>query len=140
VGLGERLDAYPGVLSGGQRQRVALARALLHRPTVMLLDEPFGSLDALTRIGAQRLVESLWLRHGFTTVLVTHDVEEAVLLGDRALVFEDGNVVAETPIPLPRPRAREFPEVGQLAGKLLRAVLGEPEISPRSELRKENRK
>ncbi|HEX2688274.1 MAG TPA: ABC transporter ATP-binding protein [Kofleriaceae bacterium] len=140
VGLGERLDAYPGVLSGGQRQRVALARALLHRPTVMLLDEPFGSLDALTRIGAQRLVESLWLRHGFTTVLVTHDVEEAVLLGDRALVFEDGNVVAEMPLPLPRPRARELPEVGRLAGKLLRAVLGEPEISPRSELRKENRK
>jgi sulfonate transport system ATP-binding protein len=124
VGLGDRLDEYPGVLSGGQRQRVALARALLHEPKVLLLDEPFGSLDALTRIGAQRLVESLWLRRGFTAVLVTHDVEEAVLLGDRVFVFEEGRITSSLDVTFARPRRRELPEVGRLTGILLDAVLG----------------
>jgi len=87
VGLGDRLNDYPGVLSGGQRQRVALARALVHDPKVLLLDEPFGALDALTRIGAQRLVESLWAQRRFTAILVTHDVEEALFLADRIVVF-----------------------------------------------------
>ncbi|HTN90619.1 MAG TPA: ABC transporter ATP-binding protein [Sorangium sp.] len=122
VGLLDRQDDYPGVLSGGQRQRVALARALVHDPKVLLLDEPFGALDALTRIGAQRLVESLWTQHGFTAILVTHDVQEAVLLGDRVLVFDEGRIVESVAVDLPRPRAREVPEVGRLTGALLEAI------------------
>ncbi len=124
VGLSDRATEYPGVLSGGQRQRVSLARALVHQPSVMLLDEPFGALDALTRVGAQRLVESLWQHHGFTSVLVTHDVEEAVLLGDRVLVFDEGRVLEDVRIDLPRARSREMPEVGRLCARLLDAVLG----------------
>lgn len=123
VGLGDRLHDYPGVLSGGQRQRVALARALVHEPKVMLLDEPFGALDALTRVDAQRLVERLWSERRFTSILVTHDVEEAVLLGDRVLVFDDGQIVDTLPVDLPRPRRREHPEIGQLTGALLGAIL-----------------
>jgi sulfonate transport system ATP-binding protein len=124
VGLGDRLHEYPGVLSGGQRQRVALARALVHEPQVMLFDEPFGALDALTRVGAQRLVESLWRLHGFTALLVTHDVEEAVLLGDRVLVLEEGRIAGSVRVDLPRPRTREMPEVGRLTGALLAAIFG----------------
>ncbi|HKO92948.1 MAG TPA: ABC transporter ATP-binding protein [Polyangiaceae bacterium] len=124
VGLGERLHDYPGVLSGGQRQRVALARALVHEPQVLLLDEPFASLDALTRLAAQRLVESLWTQHGFTAVLVTHDVEEAVLLCDRVLVLEGGRVRRSVEVSLARPRARHLPEVGRLSLQLLSSILG----------------
>ena len=124
VGLDERADDYPSVLSGGQRQRVALARALVPAPKMLLLDEPFGALDALTRIEAQRLVESLWQRGGFTALLVTHDVEEAVLLGDRVLVVEDGAIVASVEVNLPRPRSRERPEIGQLTSELLDRVMG----------------
>jgi len=124
VGLKERADDYPGVLSGGQRQRVALARALVHAPKMLLLDEPFGALDALTRIEAQRLVEALWIRGGFTALLVTHDVEEAVLLGDRVLVVEDGAIVESIEVNLPRPRSRERSELGQLTALLLDRVMG----------------
>ena len=124
VGLGERLHDYPGVLSGGQRQRVALARALVHEPRVLLLDEPFASLDALTRLSAQRLVESLWTQHGFTAVLVTHDVEEAVLLCDRVLVLDAGRVRLSVEVDLPRPRARHLPEVGRLSLQLLSSIMG----------------
>ncbi|WP_437963631.1 ABC transporter ATP-binding protein [Sorangium sp. So ce260] len=130
VGLLDRQDDYPGVLSGGQRQRVALARALVHDPKVLLLDEPFGALDALTRIGAQRLVESLWAQHGFTAILVTHDVQEAVLLGDRVLVFDEGRITESVAVDLPRPRPRELPEVGRLTGALLEAIFASGEGSP----------
>jgi sulfonate transport system ATP-binding protein len=125
VGLGDRLAEYPAVLSGGQKQRVALARALVRNPKVMLLDEPFGALDALTRLGAQKLVETLWQQRGFTAVLVTHDVEEAVSLADRVLVFEEGRIVASETIDWPRPRARELPEFGRRVGRLLAAILGD---------------
>jgi sulfonate transport system ATP-binding protein len=125
VGLGDRLHDYPGSLSGGQKQRVSLARALLHEPALMLLDEPFGALDALTRIGAQRLVEKLWQERGFTGLLVTHDVEEAVLLGDRVLVFDEGRVVAHVNVDLPRPRTRANPEVGRLATVLLDVIFAQ---------------
>ncbi|MYN06342.1 ATP-binding cassette domain-containing protein [Pseudoduganella aquatica] len=105
VGLGERADDWPAALSGGQKQRVALARALVHQPQVLLLDEPLGALDALTRIEMQQLIESLWLSRGFTAVLVTHDVTEAVALADRVLLIEDGAIALDLAIDLPRPRA-----------------------------------
>jgi sulfonate transport system ATP-binding protein len=105
VGLGERADDWPSALSGGQKQRVALARALVHQPQVLLLDEPLGALDALTRIEMQQLIESLWLARGFTAVLVTHDVSEAVALADRVLLIEDGAIALDLEIDLARPRA-----------------------------------
>jgi sulfonate transport system ATP-binding protein len=126
VGLADRAHDYPSTLSGGQRQRVALARALMHRPDVLLLDEPFGALDALTRISAQKLVESLWRELGFTAVLVTHDVDEAVLLGDHVLVLDEGRVVYREHVALPRPRARNSAEVGRIAGRVLEAIFDTP--------------
>ncbi|MBN3799111.1 ATP-binding cassette domain-containing protein, partial [Burkholderia sp. Ac-20392] len=90
VGLLERANDWPAQLSGGQRQRVALARALVHRPQLLLLDEPLGALDALTRIEMHALIERLWREHRFTALLVTHDVQEAVALGDRILLIEQG--------------------------------------------------
>jgi sulfonate transport system ATP-binding protein len=125
VGLADRAHDYPTVLSGGERQRVSLARALMHRPRVMLLDEPFGALDALTRISAQKLVESLWTQHGFTAVLVTHDVDEAVLLADHVLVINDGRIVFRQRVDLPRPRVRNSPEVGRFAAQVLAAIFDE---------------
>jgi sulfonate transport system ATP-binding protein len=125
VGLADRARDYPTVLSGGQRQRVSLARALMHQPRVMLLDEPFGALDALTRISAQRLVEALWAKHAFTAVLVTHDVDEAVLLGDHVLVINEGRIVFRQRVDLPRPRVRNSPEVGALAARVLAAIFDE---------------
>ena len=83
VGLADRAGEWPSALSGGQKQRVALARALIHQPRLLLLDEPLGALDALTRIEMQQLIERLWQRHGFTVLLVTHDVGEAVALAFR---------------------------------------------------------
>jgi sulfonate transport system ATP-binding protein len=124
VGLGDRFGDYPGVLSGGQRQRVALARALVHEPCVMLLDEPFGALDALTRIEAQRLVERLWLERGFTAVLVTHDVGEAVLLSDRVVVVDAGRIAASFVVDVPRPRRREDAAIAQLTGQVLDVIFG----------------
>jgi sulfonate transport system ATP-binding protein len=87
AGLKDRAGDWPATLSGGQRRRVALARALVHTPRLLLLDEPLGALDALTRIEMQRLIESLWRLHGFTAVLVTHDVAEALALADRVLLL-----------------------------------------------------
>src|SRR5437763_1103500 len=91
-GLADRAGEWPAVLSGGQRQRVALARALVHRPRLLLLDEPLGALDALTRIEMQQLIESVWRELRFTAVLVTHDVAEAVALADRVLLIEDHRI------------------------------------------------
>ncbi|TIM66296.1 MAG: ATP-binding cassette domain-containing protein [Mesorhizobium sp.] len=104
VGLADRWNDWPAVLSGGQAQRVALARALVSRPGVLLLDEPFGALDALTRMEMHRLLERIWCEHGFTTVLITHDVAEAVALADRVLVIRDGGITLDLPVDLPRPR------------------------------------
>ncbi|WP_328357247.1 ABC transporter ATP-binding protein [Mycobacterium sp. NBC_00419] len=102
VGLSERADAWPLTLSGGQAQRVSLARALVAEPELLLLDEPFGALDALTRLSMQSLLLDLWRRHGFGVLLVTHDVNEAVALADRVLVLESGAVVHQTEITDPR--------------------------------------
>jgi len=119
VGLADRAREYPGVLSGGQRQRVALARALMHEPSVMLLDEPFGALDALTRIEAQRLVEQLWLDHGFTALLVTHDVSEAVLLADRVLLIDEGRIAERFEVDVPRSERRGSAEIARIAAAVL---------------------
>jgi sulfonate transport system ATP-binding protein len=124
VGLETRAADWPSVLSGGQRQRVALARALVHAPAILLLDEPLGALDALTRIGMQQLIESLWLRHGFSAVLVTHDVQEALVLADRVLVIEEGRIAHDIAVDLARPRQRGSTAFGTLERELLGRVLG----------------
>ncbi|MGY4712152.1 ABC transporter ATP-binding protein [Mycolicibacterium sp. CBM1] len=102
VGLADRADSWPLTLSGGQAQRVSLARALVAEPQLLLLDEPFGALDALTRLSMHALLLDLWRRHGFGVLLVTHDVNEAVALADRVLVLEAGRVVHQTEITDPR--------------------------------------
>lgn len=126
VGLADRAKEWPHVLSGGQKQRVALARALASRPRLLLLDEPLGALDALTRIEMQQLIERLWLEDGFTTVLVTHDVSEAVALADRVLLIEEGRVELDVRIELARPRERDsgFAYYERL---ILNRVLGRPD-------------
>ncbi len=95
VGLAGRFDEWPRNLSGGQAQRVALARALVQQPDLLLLDEPFAALDALTRIKMQGLVRQLVMRHRPGVLLVTHDVDEAITLADRALVMRGGVIAAE---------------------------------------------
>ena len=106
VGLLDRKKCWPGVLSGGQKQRVSLARALSGEPSVLLLDEPLGALDALTRLEMQNLIEGLWKEQGFTAVLVTHDVSEAVKLADRVIVIDGNSVKLDLEISLPRPREK----------------------------------
>ncbi|MFJ9365621.1 ABC transporter ATP-binding protein [Nocardia sp. NPDC101769] len=123
VGLAERGAAWPLTLSGGEAQRASLARALVREPDLLLLDEPFSALDALTRITIHGLVLDLWARHRPGVLLVTHDVDEAVLLADRALVLHGGRIAREIPIELPRPRRRDHPEFLALRTALL-AELG----------------
>jgi sulfonate transport system ATP-binding protein len=123
VGLGERLGDWPARLSGGQRQRVALARALVHNPRLLLLDEPLGALDALTRIEMHALIEGLWQRKGFTALLVTHDVQEAVALADRVILIEDGRITLDERVSLPRPRERGSAAFAALENRILTRVL-----------------
>jgi NitT/TauT family transport system ATP-binding protein len=106
VGLGGFGDAYPHELSGGMRHRVAFARALINRPSVLLMDEPFGALDAITRSRMHGFLLELWEANRITIVFVTHDIEEAVLLGDRVCVFggRPAGIVRDIPVPLRRPR------------------------------------
>lgn len=134
VGLRERAGEWPAVLSGGQRQRVALARALVHEPQLLLLDEPLGALDALTRIEMQQLIESLWLARGFTALLVTHDVQEAIALADRVVLIEEGRIALDLRIALPRPRARGSALFAQLEERILARVLRHPASKPDSAL------
>jgi sulfonate transport system ATP-binding protein len=102
VGLGHRIDAWPLTLSGGEAQRSALARALVREPELLLLDEPFAALDALTRYRMHDLVLSLWRAHRPAVLMVTHDVEEAIALADRVLVLDGGRIVAEERITVER--------------------------------------
>jgi sulfonate transport system ATP-binding protein len=123
VGLAERAHDWPSQLSGGQRQRVALARALVHQPDLLLLDEPLGALDALTRIEMHALIERLWRAHGFTALLVTHDVQEAVALADRVVLIEQGRLGLDQTVSLARPRARGSAEFAGLEAQMLARVL-----------------
>lgn len=126
VGLADRAGEWPARLSGGQRQRVALARALVHHPRLLLLDEPLGALDALTRIDMQALIEALWRRLGFTALLVTHDVSEAIALADRVVLIEDGRIALDQRVPLERPRQRGSAAFAQLEDAVLRRVMQQP--------------
>ncbi|MBV8679537.1 MAG: ATP-binding cassette domain-containing protein [Aquitalea sp.] len=127
VGLEDRAAEWPARLSGGQRQRVALARALVHQPQLLLLDEPLGALDALTRLEMQSLIESLWLAHGGSAVLVTHDVSEAVALADRVILLENGRIAVDLPVTLPRPRDSAHADFVRLEHYLLQRVLQGPQ-------------
>lgn len=119
VGLAHRSDVWPKVLSGGEAQRASLARALVREPDLLLLDEPFSALDALTRLTAQALVAELWTLHRCAVLLVTHDVEESVRLADRVLVMRDGVIAHEVVVDLPRPRDVADPRVVALRAELL---------------------
>ncbi len=122
VGLADarRLAA---ALSGGQKQRVALARALIHRPGLLLLDEPLGALDALTRLEMQELIVSLWREHGFTVLLVTHDVSESVAMAERVLLIEDGKIGLDVAVDLPHPRHHGTPRLAELEAQVLNRVM-----------------
>jgi len=124
VGLENKANEWPANLSGGQKQRVALARALVHKPRLLLLDEPLGALDALTRIEMQTLIERIWQEHKFTVLLVTHDVSETVILGDRVVLIEEGKITLDLEINLSRQRERGSAEFAQLEANILSRVMG----------------
>ncbi|MFL5255395.1 MAG: ATP-binding cassette domain-containing protein [Rhodopila sp.] len=124
VGLAERAQEWPSVLSGGQKQRVALARALVSHPRILAFDEPLGALDALTRIEMQALIEQVWQDKGFTAIVVTHDVTEAVTLADRILVLEAGHVAMDVTVDLPRPRRVGDAAAAAIEGRILDRLLG----------------
>jgi sulfonate transport system ATP-binding protein len=122
VGLAGHVRAWPKTLSGGEAQRVALARALVRDPELSLLDEPFGALDALTRIKMHVLLQELCRRHDPAVLLVTHDVDEAILLADRVVVLDEGRIALDVVISLPAPRLRADTEFGELRSLLLAAL------------------
>ncbi len=119
VGLTERERDWPKTLSGGEAQRAALARALIREPGLMLLDEPFGALDALTRLRMHGLLQQLCAHHQPAVVLVTHDVDEAIVLADRILVLDDGRITVDVPVGIERPRARSSEVFIALRSRLL---------------------
>ena len=123
VGLANRAGEWPSTLSGGQKQRVALARALVSAPRILALDEPLGALDALTRIEMQRLLEQVWLSNGFTAILVTHDVTEAVALADRIVLIDHGAIAADIPVALTRPRQRGSADFARVETTILERLL-----------------
>ncbi|WP_330258865.1 ABC transporter ATP-binding protein [Streptomyces murinus] len=122
VGLEGRERAWPGELSGGEAQRAALARALVREPELLLADEPFGALDALTRIRMHHLLRELWERHRPSVLLVTHDVDEAIVLADRVLVLERGRIGLDLTIDRPHPRSYREPVLGEYRERLLAAL------------------
>jgi NitT/TauT family transport system ATP-binding protein len=121
VGLAAFRNAYPHQLSGGMAQRVALARALVNNPRILILDEPLGKLDSLTRISMQAEIAALWQRSGFTTLMVTHDVEEAVFMANRIIVFSDrpARIKADMTVDRPFPRHRGDPKLAELRSNIL---------------------
>jgi sulfonate transport system ATP-binding protein len=122
VGLGHRLNAWPLTLSGGEAQRAALARALVREPELLLLDEPFAALDALTRLKMQSMVTSLWQTHLPAVLLVTHDVDEALRLADRALILDQGRITLDIQLNLARPRHPDSTQFAKLRTTLLAAL------------------
>jgi sulfonate transport system ATP-binding protein len=124
VGLSGREKEWPAILSGGQKQRVALARALVSHPRILAFDEPLGALDALTRIEMQALIEQVWEDKGFTAIVVTHDVSEAVALADRILLLDAGRVAMDVTVDLPRPRRHGDPVAAAIEGRILDRLLG----------------
>ena len=123
VGLESHEKAWPYTLSGGEAQRVALARALVRDPELLLLDEPFGALDALTRIKMQLLLTDMCAKYEPTVLFVTHDVEEALLLADRVLVLSDGHFIHDEPVTFPSPRRRTDVEFQTMRERVMK-VLG----------------
>lgn len=122
VGLAEQVQAWPATLSGGQKQRAALARSLLRTPHILLADEPFGALDALTRLRMQGLLRRLVERTRPTVILVTHDVDEALLLADRILVLEQGRIAQDHAVNLSHPRRADDPGFAALRQALLQRL------------------
>ncbi len=122
VGLGDKANVWPSTLSGGQQQRVSLARSLLREPAVLLADEPFGALDALTRLRMHALLFRLVERTKPTVLLVTHDVDESLLLADRILVLKDGKVVDDHEVPLAHPRRPDHSLFMNLRQRLLQRL------------------
>ncbi|MEH0526482.1 ABC transporter ATP-binding protein [Streptomyces stelliscabiei] len=122
VGLKGRERAWPNELSGGEAQRAALARSLVRDPELLLADEPFGALDALTRIRMHSLLRQLWERHRPSVLLVTHDVDEAIVLADRVLVLEEGRIGLDLTIDRPHPRSYRDPLLGDYRERLLAAL------------------
>ncbi|MEV1320971.1 ABC transporter ATP-binding protein [Micromonospora arborensis] len=126
VGLAGRERAWPNELSGGEQQRVALARALVSEPELLLADEPFGALDALTRLRMHGLLRELCARHRPTVLLVTHDVDEAITLADRVLLLDAGRIAVDVAIDLPAPRSHRQPQFLAYRETLLRALGVDP--------------
>jgi sulfonate transport system ATP-binding protein len=122
VGLAGRENAWPNELSGGEQQRVALARSLVREPALLLADEPFGALDALTRIKMHVLLRKLCAAHQPAVLLVTHDVDEAIVLADRVIVLDEGRLVAEERIELAQPRSAADPSFAAVRTRLLDAL------------------
>jgi len=122
VELSHRANAWPLTLSGGEAQRAALARALVREPSLLLLDEPFAALDALTRLRMQALVTALWRTHRPAVLLVTHDVDEALTLADRVIMLQDGQIALDIDVPMPRPRRHEGAAFAELRATLLSSL------------------
>jgi NitT/TauT family transport system ATP-binding protein len=123
VGLSGVEDKYPHELSGGMRQRVAICRALVHDPSILLMDEPFGALDAITRDQMNQELQRIWQQTGKTVLFITHSISEAIFLADRVLVLgaRPGTIVDDIPVPVPRPRtlaSKEAPEFVALTGRI----------------------
>ena len=122
VGLAERGNAWPKTLSGGEAQRAAFARALVRGPQLLLMDEPFGALDALTRIRMHNLVRRLCERYKPAVLLVTHDVDEGLLLADRIIVLDEGRLIDDFVVELPREHRGQDPRFYELRTRLLTAL------------------
>ncbi|BDM23761.1 ABC transporter ATP-binding protein [Pseudomonas sp. NPDC089428] len=126
VGLGGYEQAYPHQLSGGMAQRAAIARALVNKPKVLLLDEPLGALDALTRVRLQQELQRIWVQERCTVIMVTHDIEEALYLGDRVIVMDaqPGRIKEDISISLPHPRRRDSARLHELKQRLVQELAG----------------